>query len=1202
MTDSKQVTNPLLVPVHLDALVIYNDTDSLGLWKNLGQKLTMLYPTQFTSTGFLGHSLYVSPQEKSETKTYLKKGIHLHWTLPNWFRKGRYEMDVDPDGNFINKKTGGQQLQFPKVPNRWLIVRLQGNESTRAWIIESDQQTPKTPKGNAPIPNYIREQEGSVAANIFPEALGRVQSLEGWKEPGEEPFLTIISPGNPEFAASYMHSGRIFGFHDEMKDLQEKPLENGKFSYFLAGWFSDPLADPLYGISDATAFIKQMDDMGWAIDAISDNTKPANQIFCHSFLDSVEWGPMSTSHLPQPASLRVAIGYSPSEALAALIFEQRYLPGTTNDPLLAAFQYKLIKERGFPTANGPAQAKRSLGDKLHARGFQPVKSGIEWVIVPAQNKNLTEDNKQIDFLPPFPIEVAKALILLNKEQQDQHKVWKEWYSVQEDLYAYGYLQRYSSNLAQDDYLYKQGDNITIRINDLKNQLTELNEKVQLFENEGTDSLANLRKQLQDALITSNDPVLSKCVVEKKEAQPYVEPVDPSVIIDGLYPDPRYFNKDPTACRYIDQLPNEITIDQSPFDRNHLPSSVETPVNKIASQLPEWPFLINLLTECFLYSRLFIDEFKQSTTSGWTPLQVKNLGKAIESPWEYKYAFVRDGQVAKLPPSYAARQWNQPWIPLYLEWEAVWEGTEDSNSAESLKQWTVGTNTGTVDFNLNLDAKTAVNRELAGRVVLSYDTNQKAKDFFTLMKGYKNGLDEVDVPTPLSQSLSGFNSQLINRCIGESLLPILTRKRTIDDKFGLIQHFRWRPNLNLDASQPLRAGRFWIKTLRIVDAFGQVVDVLNEKSAIYPQSLSIASSLQTQPSDKPIQPTGKCPPIIMPPRILQPARLKIEGLAANVQNSMEDRPADADPGSSPICGWLLSSRVGRIIQVFNGAGIELGEIHRGRFRPLDSTQENELKTVGEQIVKDVIEFLKNANNYDLLTKRIASQQEQIQVGNGRENLNMELPVGVPIAIVRTSIQLELHGTPYKDLIGQLQNESISAKLPAIPVRIGEEGDPRDGLVGYFNMNYPLELFLPARNKESPTVLLAPGESQKLIFLMDARAPVNLSCGILPIQKFELSRYLIESPLKSIALRFLVAPILTPKNRISFPLLQSREFSWSILPPEETERPESSKSGPPKMDKKESVNGSEQLESTNAGFKFEPLRLIEKWVKLEKKRKS
>src|ERR1044071_3143920 len=123
------MSNILLVPVHLDALIL--DRDQLVV------NATADFSRLPYSTGGrdlnpdvanISEDIVSKPFEKH---LLLEAGIHLHWSLPDALTRARYI-------------PGSEEIQeFPRVPNRWLVTRCNaGGEVEKEWLIESDYLRP----------------------------------------------------------------------------------------------------------------------------------------------------------------------------------------------------------------------------------------------------------------------------------------------------------------------------------------------------------------------------------------------------------------------------------------------------------------------------------------------------------------------------------------------------------------------------------------------------------------------------------------------------------------------------------------------------------------------------------------------------------------------------------------------------------------------------------------------------------------------------------------------------------------------------------------------------------------------------------------------------------------------------------------------------------------------------------------------------
>lgn len=198
-------------------------------------------------------------------------GIHLHWELPDYFRRG-------------TQPAQGGEVVFPQAPNRWLVLRYltvydansrkYGAVETKGWIVESDYVSGELSKDSTgttrpsisvPIPTSPRPGERPYMY------MGRVVDLESWNPGSENPadflpnykgangkplYLTSIGFVGPSFSAYYPECASVFGFWDHFKDVTSvyKPITENlpirfKVSYEVVGWINEPNADPLTNIA-----------------------------------------------------------------------------------------------------------------------------------------------------------------------------------------------------------------------------------------------------------------------------------------------------------------------------------------------------------------------------------------------------------------------------------------------------------------------------------------------------------------------------------------------------------------------------------------------------------------------------------------------------------------------------------------------------------------------------------------------------------------------------------------------------------------------------------------------------------------------------------------------------------------------------------------------------------------------------------------
>ena len=116
----------------------------------------------------------VTAEPLSALEAQLEPGVHLHWALPDALTKATHPLGKDgqPDRN---------QVEFPTVPNRWLVVRRVSGIAQKRWLIESDYLWP------ADYPWGSVRKEKFIAG--FPEqgeAIWEQLIASGWLERADQ--------------------------------------------------------------------------------------------------------------------------------------------------------------------------------------------------------------------------------------------------------------------------------------------------------------------------------------------------------------------------------------------------------------------------------------------------------------------------------------------------------------------------------------------------------------------------------------------------------------------------------------------------------------------------------------------------------------------------------------------------------------------------------------------------------------------------------------------------------------------------------------------------------------------------------------------------------------------------------------------------------------------------------------------------------
>ena len=432
---------------------------------------------------------------------------------------------------------------------------------------------------------------------------------------------------------------------------------------------------------------------------------------------------------------------------------------------------------------------------------------------------------------------------------------------------------------------------------------------------------------------------------------------------------------------------------------------------------------------------------------------------------------------------------------------------------------------------------------------------------------------------LAQSLSGFNEAL--------LMQKQTFQLRIHDPLGFADYQPFTEAVyaavqrsNRAAPQPhndfnpIRTGVLKFNQLRLVDTFGQVQTLNLQDNQV------ITTHVMTTPANPHLA--------ILPPRIVQPARLNFRWLAGDDEFALEesdDPEMNSHPVSTPICGWLLPNNLDNSLMVYDAQGGALGSLNRGgRWEPAPGSQRSVvLWPLPNPHLHRVVNYLQEQERQgkgflDAFLTVIENALENIdpEYAGGHEAL--ALLMGRPIAVARASLNLEVQGYPAidqdwnvfrQDMERAFQNESKDRNRETedytevkIPIRIGEYKQLNDGLVGYWieeDGKYRANTFyapqtapetdLPARiavHRDQQPLNIAQSINSppdKLTLLLDPRGAVHATSGILPTKAIQIPADQFVEALRNIEVTFLSAPILTDRGKINLPLPDEPGYVWS-----------------------------------------------------------
>ncbi len=858
-------------------------------------------------------------------------------------------------------------------------------------------------------------------------------------------------------------------------------------------------------------------------------------------LTTLEWDPARSYALPAGNPVSVAIGTTTAEALSALLAHTQD-PGSAADfeTLLNDFQFDLVRE--YATAAGQA----SLQDALHQRDFTPLpagdvgapESGRIWLLKSGASGDRSIRSQASDgelsrlatsLGASLPADLATGLDALNAAQaayDDQSagvatrrgQVFADWttYLAAKTPDAKSYIEKEIAalNVLVQDLGVRNASRTAARL--------ELEQLLGLPEHSG-----NPAGESASPLYT----------LDWVTAPRYYKPNDPVVLVSGLSPSNRYGDHgrlDPggqggLVCRLSDDITKTGGLANLPPEKRPQLLRYSAPedwAGTITQEIPGWQTVISLCIEATL-----LDPNLATLVGG---VEVTRCQRDYRGGKQEDFHGVA-------PSPVGLTVYRHPWIPLILQWEASFrpfypltgpdgvplaypeswgmQGFElhESNPEIGYKGANPGhaglvptTYRGSVTLarDVQIDLTSQIQRHLEEHPLdLEMDSPgvRRMKETLKQVAGMSFQM--------MAQSMDGFHRQLLMR---DQALQMRVfdppASRTGDDwKRDYVGVYRFAAEVEKavdrerDASclegrnhfNPIRAGSLTITRLRVLDAFGQVREII----APNPTRDSIRS--------EDVIPSGRLrapkewneTAAVLPLRITQPARLSFRYRSALVVGggSPGDSAARAglemscDPASTPVFGWVLYNRFDDALGIYNEDGRPVGSFNLrgpvwqetpGANRGVPSPRLAEfIQHLGGRLPGDSDRADHRAESEEFrgfLKKLIATIDHGstgIEPDDSAQDPGLAVLIGRPLALVLADLHLELYGTPpgdgaqpglpaidqsraaFDDSIARFKSgggtvyseqERRSAGFAKVrfPVRLGDGAKVHDGLVGYF----------------------------------------------------------------------------------------------------------------------------------------------------------
>ncbi|MFI9202836.1 hypothetical protein [Streptomyces sp. NPDC053048] len=1117
---------PLIVPVQVDALLVnrrVRDNETHRRWYADFERLDERQPPE------------PDPFQGAAGKPDL--GVHVHWLLPDALRRGRQD---GPAG----------RVEFPAVPNRWLVVRYSRpadqpdrTPTAAGWVVDSD---------------YLDYDEGTTAFldpfadRPTPTYIGRTHDLADgpWTEPqGRRKFLTAVGPGLPTFATYQPYNENVFSLHDPLTDITGPAL----LSYAVVGWYSDPTWDVLHAPpgGDVRALLASL---RWATTDTA--LRPARSFHAGSAL-GLHWDPdgdRPPSAKPDVRDVDVAVGHIVTDAETALH------PAALDDPeaalLWEAFSYDLLDALD----DGGEQA---LDQATRRTWFGAEPGGYSWRIV---DRPAPPGRSWPQRTPEQIAAERQWLAELNQAQDEHDAASRELAHAQRRLYGLWWLRGRRNRPDGWDALCdaqldpRQGGTLARQV---QQQLTavfgEGGLRSRIPWGDTADELATAVRDYADRQGLAPGRELQRCADPAFHSTP-----DPSVIVRGAKLDRPLTDENALPCRTTGETVTHIRIGGE---------MVTPPVPVPAPALPELPesgVLPALLGEFFLLDRAAAAPGEESGRTA--------LDDALAHPDTHV-----TGTVARW-----TRPWGQPWSPLHLIWKTncyptpYRSGDTDNWRFDGTRYRWQGTNAVTTPGVLTGRALLTPLPAFNTRARLAQHARTHRSGPVAELHALRDRAEDWD---QLSQRIDGVNDWLAQHAPSANLAPADALADLVDNsrsRVSLSQVPDPGPVSGGDGAQefrPVRAGQLAFEQLHVIDRFGRSLAVISTDNV---DSYEVQRADSVTP-DFPVLPENEYRYVELPPRLLQPARLRFDFVSARDDHHRID--VDAGPGEaageSPVCGWLIANQLATSLLVHAPDGSGLGEIrivldtvHRpvSTWYPLPGSPHPDPDPAtdpGRAFAADlphlhgfVTELLRGGEA--AFTQLLSVVDRAMSAtAHGGDDDSLAALVGRPMALLRSRLCFELNGPA---MTSSAWDHVVTPPPPEFTrylwnVRLGAGDMLGDGLAGFYrgtdyarlhavpeppaprgtgaDPQYAVpidghEIALPARPAAAPSPAARAQDEETtawVTLLADPWAAVHAVTDILPVSRLLLPPTWVREPLSRMRLSFRMGPLLAGTRAVA-----------------------------------------------------------------------
>jgi len=1102
------------------------------------------------------------------------RGVYVSWDVPKALRRSRTVNEFD----------------FPALPDQWLVIRFvrdgkSSPVSSAAWFIDS---------------GAVVDDEKSASVLVFDDAsksyrakhIGKVTPLTGSAvtPPAERVAFTVLGPektSSPTFSVSLAENRNVLSWHDTLDGVaQTSATGNGlllegriSLSYFVIGWHREEQNEPLRSAVESLRtrglpWFKdgaQLPDatpqdifaaLEWDVEGTSLDAQSVGSARCLYFgmvaqiyfwdterykgpLLGYPGAPPRHHATAEPAkSLEIGLGQSVADAVVALLYDRSAaLSERFSDDLRMweAFEALMHGQRKALLNRNGDRSKRPLHQAIHQGGFASIDAGKIWKVAP-----LKEAAAKISADIPGQ-NLRDALAELNIAQEAFDGAARILSVRQQDLYgAWWTICRAQKHNKRDADAESQFTKVAAEIVAARQQVHDL------------ETALHRAEEAVGALLESRFELFS-------EAAPrFWMPSDPVVVIKNMHGAGVPAMPTPLPCRIaLPRAHGDTGVDLDSLDAS------ETMITVLQS----------LVAEALAQEKFTADEMTDKLFGLDTSHSVDVWRECL----------------SHLPtqlPTFVKFWREQPWQPIFMDWQVNWIPSEPpdlwqrnetdfqfskaspkkSGAAIAIRERSLLTplSGNLVDHPLN-ELEKLIDADLEGDL-------RSFQDWTGLIADLKGG-------ALVGQALTGFHQRFLGR---DTSLPAVVPDPSApwygDQPTSAFSDASVAELLQQDGDGPrlprmspptasgavtpstVRAGRFTIEHLWIVDRFGQWVDVLGGTDFQGTHGVKV-NPRSRWPNDQSA--------MAVPPRLTQAARLgfrfKARGDAASVASSAQPQPISA---SDPVYGWIFYNALDQALAICDGGGQLLGELvckdvlvtnpktkkpgkhittewvsmTRERHMSVADIPNDTLRAFVSALISPTPVANPKAND---LLRLIADAAQQTTLPSAENPL-----IGWPLALIGASVQLERFGPALAlDAKGTTPTEIT---VPH-PVWLGELRAATDGLIGYIVGSDFERLVHPVGyvggissggyvvGPDSNSVALLPDQEIDLTLLVAPQTSIQMASGLLPTRADQFDAEELRRRMANLEFSFRVGPLLVDsgKGPVKLPTPAGLHGEWIFL---------------------------------------------------------